>query len=102
MLFTKKSPRPNIEKIHKIKQIIREAVNVSDNAVITVNEIACLEEGCPPIETVVAVLQSNSPTLQSKIHKPINEVQADDLKEVCKKWGLEVPDTIFKIEKRET
>ena len=35
--------------------------------------------------------------VQEKIHKPINDVQADDLKEVCRKWGFKVPDTIFKI-----
>ena len=102
MLFTRKPPRPNVEKIRQIKQILREALDVRDTAIITVNEITCLEEGCPPIETVVAVLQSNSPTLQNKIHKPINDVQADDLKEVCRKWGFKVPDTIFKIEKKET
>ena len=102
MLFTKKTPRPNVEKIRQIKQILREALDVSDTAIITVNEITCLEEGCPPIETVIAVLQSNSPTLQNKIYKPINDVQAEDLKEVCRKWGFKVPDTIFKIEKKET
>ena len=97
MLFTKKPRRPNVDKIRKIKQILGEALDVGDTAIVTVNEITCLEEGCPPIETVVAVLQSNSPTLQEKIHKPINDVQADDLKEVCRKWGFKVPDTIFKI-----
>ena len=97
MLFTKKPRRPNVDKIRQLKQILGEALDVGDTAIVTVNEITCLEEGCPPIETVVAVLQSNSLTLQNKIHKPINDVQADDLKEVCRKWGFKVPDTIFKI-----
>jgi hypothetical protein len=44
-----------------------------------VNELACYEPGCPPIETVVALLRQGEPPWQVKVHKAVVDISDDDL-----------------------
>ncbi len=57
---------------------------------VTVTELACLEEGCPPVETAIGVLRPDAPQLQCKLHKPMDAVDAGDLAQVCTAWGFDV------------
>lgn len=50
----------------------------SDTTVM-VTQLACSEPGCPPVETVIAVLRQGDP-LQVKIHKPVAEIDAEDVR----------------------
>ncbi|MEM7094264.1 MAG: hypothetical protein AAF567_14775 [Actinomycetota bacterium] len=43
-----------------------------------VTELECSEPGCPPIETVIALLREGE-QVQHKIHKPIAEVSEADV-----------------------
>ena len=90
MLIGKSSKKPNLSTVRRIKQALREALEVSDDATITVTELACLEEDCAPIETVFGLLRPNAPQLQHKLHKPTDDVDALDLIEVCTGWGFHV------------
>ncbi len=85
------SPRyPNLEGSRRIKQALREALSLSDDVAVTVTELACLEEGCDPIETVIGLLRPDAPQLQFKLHKPMDAVDAKDLLQVCTAWGFDV------------
>ena len=91
MLINTSSPRrPNLERARRIKRALREALRLSDDVTITVTELACLEEGCPPVETAIGVLRTDAPQLQCKLHKPMEAVDADDLVQVCTAWGFDV------------
>ncbi len=79
--------RPDLERVRRIKERLREALSLSEDATITVTELACLEEGCAPIETVIGLLRPGAPQLQHKLYKPTSSVDARDLSEVCKAWG---------------
>ena len=57
---------------------------------VTVTELACLEEGCAPVETAIGVLRPDAPQLQCKLHKPMDAVDAGDLTQVCSAWGFDV------------
>lgn len=49
-----------------------------DEATVMVTELECREPGCPPIETVIVLLEGPGKTRQYKIHKSAGEViQAD-------------------------
>lgn len=72
--------KPNLEKVRYIKKELRSLQN---DAVITITELTCLEGGCDPIETVIALLRSGLPPLQHKIHKDIQSLTSDDLLQVC-------------------
>ena len=89
MLIGMSRPRPDLERVWRIKETLREALSLSDDATVTVTELACLEEGCAPIETVIGLLRPDAPQLQHKFHKPTGSIDAQDLSEACKAWGFD-------------
>jgi hypothetical protein len=95
MLIGKGSRRPNLKRIRSIKEALQTALSLSNETTITVTELTCLEEGCAPIETVVALLKPNAPTLQHKIHKSTDAIEVDDLMKICRVWGFDVQAILF-------
>ena len=64
----------------QIKQWAVEVFDLGDEATtVMVTELRCSEPGCPPLETVIALLGPSGPPRQHKIHKPMAEVVYDDL-----------------------
>jgi len=90
MLIGTSPRRPNRERVRHIKEALRAALTLPDDTVVTVTELACLEQGCAPIETVVALLRPDAPPLQHKLYKPTDAVDAEDLVQVCTAWGFDV------------
>ena len=85
------SPRyPNLEGTRRIKKALRETLSLSDDMTVTVTDLACLEEGCAPVETVIGLLRPDAPQLQYKLHKPMDAVDAKGLAQVCTAWGFDV------------
>ena len=82
--------KPNLATIRRLKQALRDALELPEDATVTVAELTCLEEGCAPVETVVGLLRPDAPQLQHKLHKETNAVDAEDLTEVCAAWGFDV------------
>ena len=68
---------------------MRETLSLSDDVTVTVTELACLEEGCAPVETVIGLLRPDAPQLQCKLHKPMDAIDAKDLVQVCTAWGFD-------------
>ncbi len=101
MLINTSPRRPNRERVRYIKEALRKALSLSDDMAVTVTELACLEEGCPPVETVIGLLRPDAPQLQYKLHKPMDAVDADDLTQVCKAWGFDVQIAVFEPLTRE-
>jgi hypothetical protein len=52
-----------------IKQWTRACLQLDDEAVITVSELACADPGCPLVETVIAVFEQGR-TRKWKLHRP--------------------------------
>ena len=90
MLIGKSPRRPNLERVRSIKNALRETLSLSDDMTVTVTELACLEEGCAPVETVIGLLRPDAPQLQCKLHKTMDAVDAADLAQVCAAWGFDV------------
>ena len=101
MLIGSSSKSPNIQTIRRIKQTLHEVLNLSDDATITVAELACLEEDCAPVETVFGLLRPDAPQVQHKVHKPTDGIDAQDLIEVCTEWGFDIPAAALKSFKKE-
>ena len=95
MLIGQSGRKPNLDKIRHIKQVLRDALDLPEDATITLTELACMEEDCPPVETVFGLLRSDVPQLQHKVPKTTEEVDADDLLEICKAWGFGPPADAF-------
>lgn len=65
-------------RTREIKAWTREIFNLPEEAVVSVNELACHLPGCPPKETVV-LMMFNDQTVQVSIHKAILEVTKEDI-----------------------
>ena len=90
MLIGNSSKRPDLQLVRRIKRTLCEGIQLPEDAIITVTELACLEESCAPFETVIGLLRPNEPQLQCKIHKSVKDIDVQDLISVCSKWGFEV------------
>lgn len=67
------------EAIRYIKALARELMHAQDDDAVMVTELACTEPGCPPVETVIALLRAGAPPRQLKVHKAIPEVTREDV-----------------------
>lgn len=91
MLIGDASKRPQLEHVRRIKRALREALDLPDDATVTVSQLACLEEACAPLETVIGLLRPGSPQRQHRVHKPTDDIDAQDLAQVCEAWGFAAP-----------
>ena len=66
-LLSQSRTKPNLDQIRKIKSTLRQALKLSEEDTITVTELACLEEDCAPLETVIGLLRDDHPQIQHKI-----------------------------------
>ncbi|MCK8782279.1 hypothetical protein M0654_20060 [Rhizobium sp. NTR19] len=65
-------------RTREIKAWAREVFRLPEDAVVSVNELACHVPGCPPKETVVLMMFRDQ-TVQVSIHKAILEVTKEDI-----------------------
>ena len=67
------------DQVERIKAWTRANWVLSEEATVMVTELECREVGCPPIETVIALLEGPGKTRQFKIHKPAGDVSLADV-----------------------
>lgn len=67
------------EVARRIKSWARETFDPEGAATILVSELACSEPGCPPIETVIAILRGPSDNVKYTIHRPSAEITQTDI-----------------------
>lgn len=70
-------PKPSQQHVSGLKDVVRSVLGLDPDTAVLVQQLACTEPGCPPVETVVAVL--GSPRRTWKIPTPTAEVSASDL-----------------------
>ena len=95
MLIGSSSKRPNLEKVRSIKQALRTVLQLPEDTVVTVTQLACLEQGCAPLETVIGLLRAGEPQLQFKIHKATDLIESEDLALASGAWDFEVQASAF-------
>jgi hypothetical protein len=81
-IFSLRGPRSS-ERTNEIKAQVAAALGLGEEATVMVSELACMEEGCPPVETVIAVFRPAVNKLQFRLHRPISEITAHDIEEIC-------------------
>ncbi|GHO72491.1 hypothetical protein KSD_02620 [Ktedonobacter sp. SOSP1-85] len=65
--------------VEQVKRWVRQTLHPDEETSIMVTELRCSEPGCPPIETVIALLKTAHSTHQYKIHKSIAEITPEDI-----------------------
>lgn len=82
-LFSRTDQQTHPEKIQQVKQWIYEVLEINAKISVSLSQLRCTEPGCPPIETVIAIL--DKPQRQYKIHKPIAELEPIDIQNLLEK-----------------
>jgi hypothetical protein len=62
-----------------LKSVVRQVLGLDDRHTVVVQQLACAEPGCPPVETVVAVLAAGDQPRRWTLHKPLSDVTAEDI-----------------------
>ncbi|WP_153770655.1 nitrate reductase [Labrenzia sp. CE80] len=71
------------DKSAEIKGWVRDLMNVPTDTPITVAELACRDEGCPDIETVIGVLEPEKPITKIRVHATMTEVTKANIAEAA-------------------
>jgi hypothetical protein len=71
------------ERTKEIKAQVTTELGLDHGATIMVSELTCMEEGCPSVETVIAVFRPERSKLQFRLHASIAEITAHDIHEMC-------------------
>ena len=79
-MFDRKKINPEITR--KIKTLIQEQFNLSDDTLISLSELNCHEPSCPPKETVITTRAINGESYIWRIAKPISEIKIEDIKKL--------------------
>jgi len=77
--FGRRSPH-NAVQVAAIKAWARAALQLDEDTICMVTELQCTEAGCPPLETVIAVLTTPGAPQQYKISKALGDVTAADVR----------------------
>lgn len=71
-LFKQQKPTASPEAIQRLKTWTYEALELSPDVPISISQLQCHEPGCPPIETVIAVM--TQPTQTYKVHAAAGDI----------------------------
>jgi hypothetical protein len=63
----------------RIKDWVRMHLRLPEEVVISVNEVACRDAGCPDVETVIGILRPEQPVQILRVERPIAYVTEDHL-----------------------
>ncbi|WP_245790713.1 hypothetical protein [Streptomyces monashensis] len=59
---------------------MRTLLGLDEDTAVVIRQLACTEPGCPPLETVVAVLPMEGEARRWTLHRPADQITEDDLR----------------------
>lgn len=77
-------PKPDREKLSLVKEWVHQRFELGEDAVVMVTELRCTEPGCPPLETVIAILEGPGSKRQFKLHKSVADLTPEDIAAISK------------------
>jgi hypothetical protein len=80
MAMQRQDPAGRSEARRRLKELALRILDAGEEDAILVNELRCSEPGCPPLETVIALLRERGERREVKIHKPIEDITEEDLR----------------------
>jgi hypothetical protein len=63
-----------------LKAAVRDVLGLDDEPAIVIQELACAEPGCPPVETVIGVLSAGAPARRWTLHQPVSGLTAEAIR----------------------
>jgi hypothetical protein len=80
MLFDQKKDPAYGAASRRVKAWAAGFAGMGEEDTVMVTELKCTESGCPPLETVIAVLRAGVKPFQAKVHKPVTHITEDDVR----------------------
>lgn len=72
-------PKADPVALERIKSWMRDVLGLPDAAVVMVTELRCAEDGCPDVETVIAVMGEPGKARNHKLPKAAADVTHSDV-----------------------
>lgn len=72
--------KPSHPELPALKAAVRRLLDLSEDVSVMISELSCTEPGCPPLETVIAVLPADGEARRWTVHLPIAQITEDDLR----------------------
>tara|TARA_B100000674_G_scaffold495314_1_gene522363 strand:- start:6409 stop:6672 length:264 start_codon:yes stop_codon:yes gene_type:complete len=72
-MFSRRTARAH-GRAGEVKAWVTKHLDLSDEDLVTVAELTCVEPGCPPIETVVTVHGADGVRRSWHIHQPLSKI----------------------------
>lgn len=63
-----------LSRLREVKEWVREGLALPPAATVLVSELECKEPGCPPLETMIAILHGPGQRTERKIHLAVAEL----------------------------
>lgn len=60
-----------------LKAVVRDTLQLGAEHTVVIQQLDCAEPGCPPVETVVAVLSAGVPARRWTLHQPLTDLTAE-------------------------
>ena len=76
-------PRNDPERVAEIKQWVAEVFRLRPETSVLVTELRCTEPGCPPVETVVTILDTPGQPRHHKLPTALAEVTFADVRRLA-------------------
>lgn len=91
------APRSNRLQVKaaEIKAWARQLMDLPEDTPVSVVELACREEGCPDIETVIGLMQAGEPIRTIRIHMSMAEITCDAIAEAVQETSGRGSDPIL-------
>lgn len=80
------APRANklVAKSSEIKSWVRQLVALPEDTPVSVVELACRDDGCPDIETVIGILEAGKPIRTIRVHMAMAEMTYEAIADVVR------------------
>jgi hypothetical protein len=75
------SSRRQPAQAQQVKAWVAAAFALPEDATVLVTELQCSEPGCPPLETVISILESGG-RRQFKIHQALADLTESDIRQL--------------------
>lgn len=79
-LFKQQRPTAKSEHVQQLKTWTQEILTLPTDVPISISQLQCHEPGCPPVETVIAVM--SQPIQTFKIHGAASDIDREALAQV--------------------
>ncbi len=63
----------------ELRRIVRDELELGDDDTLTISELACPKQGCPPVETVISIFPADGPSYLVRVCKATADVEPFDL-----------------------